>query len=496
MTLKYLTSTTAPHKEKTDCLLCFVSGSNSLPAITASLNQASDGFIKQQCKAGNLGDSHGNSLLLTTVPGIAAKRLLLVYIDSLTLTSREAIKLADTLVGHCQQARTKSVSLCLGDLMFEKHGPQWLRRKLTEAFQYHHYWFDGYKTEPAPAAPLKQVRYLAGDKTTLKHYQQGLRIGEAIAAGVRLTRDLGNTPPNICNPTYLAKQARAMAKGEAKLKVTIHSEAAMEKMGMHSLLSVGRGSAQPSQLIVMEYNGGKKNQRPYALVGKGITFDSGGISIKPSAAMDEMKYDMCGAGAVFGALQAVIKQRLPINLVCVVAAAENMPSANASRPGDIVTSMSGKTIEILNTDCEGRSILCDALTYVQKFKPQTIINLATLTCAMIITLGRHAAGLFSNDDDFAAELIEAGHTAGDRLWPFPLWEEYREQIKTPFADIANLGSLGASSITAACFLAEFTQDQTWAHLDICGVSWRQGENKGATGKPVGLLVEYLMAGKS
>jgi len=297
---------------------------------------------------------------------------------------------------------------------------------------------------------------------------------------------------NICHPSYLSKQAKAMARGEPRLSVKVLGEKEMDALGMHSLLSVGRGSVQPSQLIVMEYKGGKKGDAPYAIVGKGITFDSGGISLKPGASMDEMKYDMCGAAAVFGALQSVLALNLPINLVCVVAAAENMPSADASRPGDIVTSMSGKTIEILNTDAEGRLVLCDALTYVQRFKPKTIIDLATLTGAVIGALGNEASGLMSNDDGLAKTLANAGQMSGDRVWQLPLWDDYAKQLKSPFADIANLGGPGAGTITAACFLAEFVKGQTWAHLDIAGTAWVKGADKGATGTPVGLLTEYLM----
>ena len=337
------------------------------------------------------------------------------------------------------------------------------------------------------------MTYLVKDKATVLTVKKGLAIGEAVGNGSSLARDLGNTSSNICNPGYLSKQAKALARGQKTLSVKVLGEKAMGDLGMHSLLSVGRGSSQPSQLIVMEYKGGKKGEAPYALVGKGITFDSGDISLKSSAAMNEMKYDMCGAAAVFGALQGVMALNLPINLIGIVAAAENMPSADASRPGDIVTSMSGKTIEIINTDAEGRLVLCDALSYVQTFKPKTIIDMATLTGAVIGALGRQASGLLSNDDTFAQTLIEAGKISGERVWQLPLWDGYTKQLQSPFADMTNLGGPEAGTITAACFLSEFIdKDQTWAHLDIAGTAWVKGEQKGATGIPVGLLTEYLL----
>ena len=310
---------------------------------------------------------------------------------------------------------------------------------------------------------------------------------------MNFTRDLGNTPPNICHPTWLAEQAEKLAKDNDVIKTDVLDEKQMQKLGMHSLLSVSAGSAQPAKLIVMEYRGGKAKDKPYVLVGKGITFDTGGISLKPGEGMDEMKYDMGGAAAVFGAMKTIAETKPKINVVAVIAAAENMPSGTATRPGDIVTSMSGQTIEILNTDAEGRLVLCDALTYVKKFDPEVVVDMATLTGACIIALGSHATGLLSNNDTLANELLAAGERAGDRAWRLPLWDEYQSQLDSNFADMQNIGGRPAGTITAACFLSRFTKDYPWAHLDIAGTAWLSGKAKGSTGRPVPMLVDYLMS---
>jgi len=322
--------------------------------------------------------------------------------------------------------------------------------------------------------------------------RKALKDGKAIAGGVELARTLGDLPGNICTPSYLATKARELGKSSNKLTVNVMNEAGMEKLGMGSLLSVSRGSRQPAKLITLKYTGGKAGDKPVVLVGKGVTFDSGGISIKPGAAMDEMKYDMCGAASVLGTLKACIEMKLPINVVGIIPTTENLPDGNASKPGDIVTSMSGQTIEILNTDAEGRLILCDALTYCEKYKPAAVIDIATLTGACVIALGSHAAGLLSNNDKLAEDLLDAGESAGDRAWQMPLWEEYQQQLKSNFADMANIGGREAGTITAACFLSRFTEKYHWAHLDIAGVAWKGGDEKGATGRPVPLLTQFLI----
>jgi len=306
-----------------------------------------------------------------------------------------------------------------------------------------------------------------------------------------LTKDLGNLAPNICTPAYLAKQAKDLAKSH-KLKVTVLEEKDMEKLGMGSLLSVAQGSEQPAKLIVLEYQGLSKKDNPIVLVGKGVTFDTGGISLKPAAEMDEMKFDMSGAASVLGTLQAVAEMKLPVNVVGIIPATENMPSGKATKPGDVVTSLSGQTIEVLNTDAEGRLILCDALTYAERYNPKVVIDIATLTGACVIALGNFTTGLLSNDDKLAQALLAAGEHAGDRAWQLPLWDEYQDLLKSNFADIANIGGRAAGTITAACFLSRFTKKYRWAHLDIAGTAWKSGKEKGSTGRPVPLLTQFLI----
>ena len=365
----------------------------------------------------------------------------------------------------------------------------------AQAFVYNSYQFTecNSKTRKKPST---NITYATADtgatNKTLGAINKALKIGQAVGEGMNLARELGNLPGNICTPTYLAAQARKLARQSAKLKTQVLSEKQMQTLGMGSLLSVAAGSKQPAQLIVMEYQGAAKTTKPYALVGKGITFDTGGISLKPGAAMDEMKFDMCGAASVFGTIQTLLLLQPKINVVAIVAAAENMPGSQATKPGDIVKSLSGQTIEILNTDAEGRLVLCDALTYAKRFKPKTVIDIATLTGACVIALGKHATGLFSNNDEFAETLLQAGNNSGDRAWHMPLWDEYQKQLDSNFADMANIGGRDAGSVTAACFLSRFTKDFTWAHLDIAGTAWLSGGAKGATGRPVPLLTEYLL----
>ena len=340
---------------------------------------------------------------------------------------------------------------------------------------------------------LRKMKFLAQKRNEIADIREGQEYGEAIASGMKLAKDLGNLPGNICTPTYLAEQAKKLKTGNRKLHVNVVEEAQMKKFSMGALLSVSNGSVEPAKLVSLEYNGGEQGERPIVLVGKGITFDTGGISIKPGAAMDEMKFDMCGAASVLGAIKTCCELEIPLNVVGVIACAENMPGGNATKPGDVVTTMSGQTVEILNTDAEGRLVLCDALTYVGTFKPEVVIDIATLTGACVVALGHVPSGLMSNDDELAKELLEAGKLAGDRTWQLPLWDDYQPQLDSNFADIANIGGKWAGTITAACFLSRFTKKYRWAHLDIAGVAWHShGKQKGATGRPVPLLTEYLL----
>jgi leucyl aminopeptidase len=322
--------------------------------------------------------------------------------------------------------------------------------------------------------------------------KRAVRHAQALDNGMTLARDLGNLPPNVCNPTYLARTARRIAQAD-RTRCRVLEERAIEAMGMGAFMSVTRGSDTPGKLIVLEYRGGRPKDAPIVLVGKGITFDTGGISLKPGAAMDEMKFDMCGAAAVLGCMRAAIDARLPVNLVVLLAAAENMPSGKASRPGDVVRSMSGQTIEILNTDAEGRLVLCDALTYAERFKPRAVIDVATLTGACVVALGAPASGLFANDSALAAALKEAGEFMWDRVWELPIWDDYQAALKSNFADMANVGGRDAGAIVAACFLAKFTTKMSWAHLDVAGSAYVSGPAKGATGRPVPLLFQYLLS---
>ncbi len=340
---------------------------------------------------------------------------------------------------------------------------------------------------------LRKMKFLASKRSEVSIMREGQEYGAAIAGGMSLAKELGNLPGNICTPTYLAEKAKSLKKGNRNLHVTVLEESQMKKLGMGALISVSNGSIEPAKLVTMEYKGGEQNERPIVLVGKGITFDTGGISIKPGASMDEMKFDMCGAASVLGTMKACCDLELPINVIGVMACAENMPGGRATKPGDVVTTMSGKTVEILNTDAEGRLVLCDALTYVDKFKPECVIDIATLTGACVIALGHIPSGLMSNDEELAKNLLAAGNLSGDRTWQLPLWDDYQSELSSNFADIANIGGRWGGTITAACFLSRFTKKYRWAHLDIAGIAWHShGQQKGATGRPVPLLTEYLL----
>jgi len=339
---------------------------------------------------------------------------------------------------------------------------------------------------------LRKVIFCVPKRSDLNIGETAVNQGVAIAKGVKLAKDLGNLPGNICNPTYLSNQAKHLGKDYSSIKISVLDKAAMEKLKMGALLAVAKGSVEPPKLIVMEYNGGGKKQKPVVFVGKGITFDSGGISIKQAAAMDEMKYDMCGAAAVLGVMAACAELQLPLNVIGVIPTCENKPDGNASNPGDIVTSMSGQTVEILNTDAEGRLILCDALTYCERYNPEKVIDIATLTGACVIALGHHVTGVMGNHNPLIHEILNAGKTSGDRAWGLPLLDEYQEQLKSNFADIPNVAGRDAGAITAACFLSRFTKKYHWAHMDIAGTAWVSGEAKGATGRPVPLLTQFLI----
>jgi leucyl aminopeptidase len=480
---------------KADCLTVALPEKGTWPASTARADEALGGLITELQKNG---DVTGKNATTTLVPLKDQPWSRLLIVGTGTDKDRSPANYRKALIAVAAQIKdgpSKHALLALSDTPVtgpEASGSEAAKLSLIgRTLEDQFYRFSGFKSEKPSTRKLGKVT-VSGSGTG-KALKDAFNLGLATGRGMNLTKDLGNTPPNVCHPTWLAEQAEKLSKDHDVIKTEVLDEKQMKKLGMHSLLSVSAGSAQPAKLIVMEYRGGKSDEKPYVLVGKGITFDTGGISLKPGEGMDEMKYDMGGAAAVFGAMQTVAETKPKMNVVAVIAAAENMPSGTATRPGDIVTSMSGQTIEILNTDAEGRLVLCDALTYVKKFDPEVVVDMATLTGACIIALGSHATGLLSNNDALANDLLAAGERAGDRAWRLPLWDEYQSQLDSNFADMQNIGGRPAGTITAACFLSRFAKDYRWAHLDIAGTAWLSGKAKGSTGRPVPMLVDYLMS---
>lgn len=468
--------------------------SHKLSDAARALDKLSKGYLSNVLKGSNFEGKLGETLLLYTVPGSQADAVLLVGMGQEDKLDLQGYRKANAKAAAALAAAgIKEAVSFLPQVTCKNLDSYWKTRHAVEATEDALYRFDQLKSKPdRPRNQLGKLTLAAGDTAELKRATQAVTHGEAVAAGVSLAKDLSNLPGNICTPAYLAQEARKLAKEFPKIKTTVLDEAQMAKLGMGALLAVARGSRQPAKLIVMEYKGGKEGQRPHALVGKGLTFDTGGISIKPSLQMDEMKFDMCGGASVLGAMKTIAMLGLKMNVVGVVPSSENMPDGDANKPGDIVTSMSGQTIEVLNTDAEGRLILCDALTYTERFKPETVLDIATLTGAIVIALGNHPTGVFTQDNKLAGTLLEAADLSGDRAWRMPLWDDYQEQLKSNFADMTNVGGREGGAITAACFLARYTKKFRWAHLDVAGTAWLSGPNKGATGRPVPLLVQYLL----
>ncbi|BCL76382.1 putative cytosol aminopeptidase [Jeongeupia sp. HS-3] len=487
--MEFSINLTAPEKAAADCLVLPLSGIK-LPAALAKLDERASGWLSTLIAGADFSDKAGTVLSgYLPIDGAPQKVVLLQLGKDVSPASLR--KAFDALARTLIAGKSASVTIALPPL--KGIDAEDAVAAITQAIILESYRFTQFKSEPEPAPALISITLLLTKKGELKAAEEGLARGLAVGHGMNLTRDLGNLPGNICTPTRLAEEAAHLAERFA-LKLTVLEEADMAALGMGSLLSVAKGSTQPPKLIVLEYHGagdGKKAAKPAVLVGKGITFDSGGISLKPGEGMDEMKYDMCGAATVLGTLRAVCELALPVNVIGVIPTCENMPAGNAVKPGDIVRSMSGQTIEVLNTDAEGRLILCDALSYVAKFDPDVVVDIATLTGACIIALGHVTTGLFANDDDLADALYAAGQQTGDKAWRLPVWDEYQDQLKSNFADMANIGGRPAGSITAAAFLSRFTKDYRWAHLDIAGTAWKSGAAKGATGRPVPLLVEFL-----
>ncbi|MGH8274472.1 MAG: leucyl aminopeptidase [Gammaproteobacteria bacterium] len=480
--------------QKSSCLVAAVYQGGKLPKSTQALDKAAGGAIKKRM-CGALAGKTGETLLLFDPAGLKAERLLLVGLGEEKAFNMAALrKAAAATVTALDKAGIGEAISLLTLLTPTGATPQETARAVVEASEYAAYRFEQMKSKPAAnKQSLKRLALRVGASDALASARKGVATGLAIAHGVAVARDLGNLPANVCTPTYLASEARKMARKYPALKVRVLGEAEIKKLGMGDFWGVARGSRQPPRLIAFEYSGGRKNDRPTALVGKGVTFDAGGISIKPAAKMDEMKFDMCGAASVFGAITAACEMNLSMNLVGVTPATENLPGGNAVKPGDILTSLSGQTVEVLNTDAEGRLILSDALTWVGRYKPRTVVDMATLTGACVVALGHHASGLMSPDEGLAGELLAAGERAGDRAWRLPLWEDYQSELDSNFADFANVGGREGGAITAGCFLWRFAREYRWAHLDIAGTAWDSGAKKGATGRPVGLLCEWLMS---
>lgn len=486
----------SPEKQRVACVLVGVFESRKLTFAADLLDRISNGFLSDVLKRGDMDGKLGTTLVLHNVPHTLCDRVMLVGLgrerDFREKEYREAVR--SSVRALAQTAAVEAVSY-LTELTLKKRDVEWMIEQATVATLDVLYKFEQYKSRKPDETPqrereLRKLVLSVPRRSDLADGEKGLVQGQAIGAGIRLARDLGNTPGNVCTPTWLAEQAWVAVEAAGGLCQVLEQDD-IAALGMGAFLAVARGSAEPPRFIILQHRGGDEHDRPVVLVGKGVTFDSGGISLKPGESMDEMKYDMMGAGTVIGAFVAAARMKLPINIVALVPTCENMPAGNACKPGDIVTSLSGQTIEILNTDAEGRLILCDALTYAARFEPEVIVDVATLTGACIIALGHVATGLFSNQDSLARDLIAAGDEVGDRAWHMPLWEDYQEQLKSPFADMANIGGRPAGSVTAACFLSRFVKPYDWAHLDIAGTAWKSGKEKGATGRPVSLLAQFL-----
>ena len=484
----------APAKIKYACIVAAVYSGKNLGECASALDRSSRQSLRRLIKRGDMNGRVADVLMVPNAPSLEADRVLLIGAGKQSgITASEYVKLTRKAAGAVVGGGLKNALSGLTEITVKDRDDSWKIQQQVLAFEAATYRFGQFKTLPkTKPAKFSRLSLLLAEKFGGPIAAE-VKVSGGLIKGLKLTKDLANTPANFCTPTHLADHAKALGKQFKSISVDVLDEAAMEKLGMGSLLSVSKGSAEPAKLITLKYNGGTKDTKPVVLVGKGVTFDSGGISLKPGAAMDEMKYDMCGAAAVFGVLRTIAEAELPIYVVGVVPATENLPDGKASKPGDVVTSMSGQTIEVLNTDAEGRLILCDALTYCERFEPDVVVDIATLTGACIIALGHATTALMSNNDDLAEDLLAAGQTSGDRAWRLPIWDEYQQQIDSPFADMANVGGRAAGSITAACFLSRYTKKYRWAHLDIAGTAWRSGKPKGATGRPVGLLVQYLRA---
>ena len=454
------------------------------------IDLAAQGYLNRLIQSGELTGKLGQTLLLRDLPGVATKRVLIVGCGKKgELTERRYNQLIQSMLKALNNANIREVISYLTEIEIKDRDLYWNVRFAIEIIEHTNYRFDRFKSEKPESTALESFIF----NTDCPQAQRAIAHAQAVSAGVKAARDIANMPPNICNPAYLAQQAKHLAAEFGALSLEVIDETQMAELGMNAYLAVSRGSANPAYMSILHFNNAPdKNAKPIVLVGKGLTFDAGGISLKPAADMDEMKYDMGGAASVFGVMAAVAQLDLPLNVIGVLAGCENLPDGNAYRPGDILTTMNGLTVEVLNTDAEGRLVLCDALTYAERFEPQLLIDVATLTGACVVALGQHNSGLICEDENLAADLLLAAHQTTDKAWRLPLSEEYQEQLKSPFADLANIGGRWGGASTAGAFLANFTKKYRWAHLDIAGTAWLQGANKGATGRPVALLTQFLI----
>ncbi|HSW69954.1 MAG TPA: leucyl aminopeptidase [Gammaproteobacteria bacterium] len=483
-----------PDRITHSCQVIGVFENNELSGTAKKLDKISKNYFSQLLKSGEFEGKTGQTLLLHSVPNLPARRILLVGCGKQTvLTARDYRKIILNSMKALNSAKIKDAVVHLTELAVNGHDAAWKVKQLVEVTFEALYQFDEFKSHKEQKSSLQQIHLPLSDKKQIAMSEIAIKQGLAIADGMEFTKNLANRPSNIATPAYLADQAKLLAKKYQSIKVKVLEERDMEKLGMGAFLAVTKGSDENAKLVCLEYQGANKKQAPIALVGKGITFDTGGLSLKPADSMVGMKYDMCGTATVMGTFKAVAELKLPVNLVGVLAIAENMPSGHATKPEDIVTTLSGQTVEIMNTDAEGRLVLCDALTYVERYKPEVVIDIATLTGAVVIALGHHATGMLSNHQPLADELLAAGIESHDRAWQLPLWEDYQEQLKSPFADMSNVGGRAAGTITAACFLSRFAKKFHWAHLDVAGTAaMMMGGDRYATGRPVPLLVQFLL----
>ncbi len=485
----------SPEKQRSACIVVGVYEPRRLSPVAEQLDKISDGYISALLRRGDLEGKAGQVLLLHHVPNVLSERVLLVGCGKeRELNERQYRQIITKTINTLNETGSMEAVCFLPELHVKSRNTYWKVRQAVETTQETLYCFDQLKSNREETRrPLRKIVFNVPTRRELTIGESAVQHGLAVAHGVKHAKDLANLPPNICNPAYLAEQAKELQSNYDNVTVTTLGEAEMAELNMQSYLAVGRGSENESIMSIIEYCApGCEDQKPIVLVGKGLTFDSGGISLKPGAGMDEMKYDMGGAAGVYGTMKALAELQLPLKVTGILAGCENMPGGNAYRPGDVITTMAGLTVEVLNTDAEGRMVLCDVLTYVERYEPELVIDVATLTGACVVALGHHTTGLMTPHNPLAHDILNCAEQSGDKTWRLPLGDEYQEQLASNFADMANIGGKTAGSITAACFLSRFAKKYTWAHLDIAGTAWKTGGEKGATGRPVPLLTQFLI----